>query len=185
VIDFPASPTLNQSFTAGAASWRWDGTKWIAQGTAVLAVAGTSGDLQTNNGSGNLGAVSPATYAAVAQAKSETLVIAVSDETSNLTTGAAKVTFRMPWAMTLSAVRASLSTASTSGNPAIDVNEGGVSIFSTGLTIDANEKTSTTAATAAVISDLNLADDAEITIDIDAAGTNAKGLKVAFIGTRA
>lgn len=90
----------------------------------------------------------------------------------------------MPHAMTLTEVRASLSTSSSSGNPAIDVNEGGVSIFSTTLTIDSGEKTSTTAATPAVISDPSLADDAEITIDIDTAGTGAKGLKVYLIGTR-
>ena len=48
------------------------------------------------------------------------------------------------------------------------------------------EKTSTTAATAPVISDWSLADDAEITIDIDQVGDGtAKGLKVTLIGTRA
>jgi hypothetical protein len=90
----------------------------------------------------------------------------------------------MPFALTLSEMRASLSTASSSGIPTIDVNEGGVSIFSTRLTIDAGEKTSITAAAAAVISDTALADDAEITIDIDVAGTGARGLKVTFLGTR-
>ena len=112
------------------------------------------------------------------------IAVAVSDETTAITTGTAKVTFRMPHAMTLTEVRASLSASSSSGNPAIDVNEGGVSIFSTTLTIDSGEKTSTTAATPAVISDASLADDAEITIDIDTAGTGAKGLKVYLIGTR-
>jgi hypothetical protein len=67
----------------------------------------------------------------------------------------------------------------------VDINEGGTTILSTKLTIDANEKTSTTAATAAVISDSALADDAEITFDIDVAGTGAKGLKVWLLGTRA
>jgi hypothetical protein len=52
--------------------------------------------------------------------------------------------------------------------------------LSTKLTIDANEKTSTTAATAAVISDSTIADDAEITFDIDTAGTGAKGLIVSM-----
>lgn len=113
------------------------------------------------------------------------LVIAVSDETTALTTGAAKVTFRMPFAMTLTAVRASVNTVSSSGAITIDVNEGGSSIFSTLLTIDASEKSSTTAATAAVISDSALADDAEMTIDIDGAGTGAKGLKVVLLGTYA
>jgi hypothetical protein len=119
------------------------------------------------------------------QGPAEVIGIAVSDEETALTTGNAKVTFRMPFAMTLTAVRASLSTASTSGLPTFDINEGGTTILSTKLTIDANEKTSTTAATAAVISDTGLADDAEITIDIDVAGTGAKGAKVYLIGRRA
>jgi len=113
------------------------------------------------------------------------LAVAVSDETTAITTGTAKVTFRMPFAMTVTAVRASLATASTSGLPTFDINEGGTSILGTKLSIDANEKTSTTAATAATITDSALADDAEITIDIDTAGTGAKGAKVYIIGTRA
>lgn len=112
--------------------------------------------------------------------------VAVSDETTALTTGTAKVTFRMPYAMTLSAVRASLSTAQASGSIfTVDINEtGSGSILSTLLTIDNTEKTSTTATTAPVISDTALADDAEITIDIDQVGDGtAKGLKIALIGT--
>lgn len=110
--------------------------------------------------------------------------IAISDETTALTTGTAKATFRMPHALTLTAVRLSLTTASSSGLPTIDINESGTTVISTKLTCDATEKTSTTAATAAVISDSALADDAEITIDIDVAGTGATGAKVWLIGTR-
>lgn len=117
--------------------------------------------------------------------RSEAIGVALSDETTTITTGVAKVTMRMPFAMTLTAVRASLATASSSGTPTVDINEGGSTILSTKLTIDANEKTSVTAATAAVISDAALASDAEITFDIDVAGTGAKGLKVWLIGTRA
>jgi hypothetical protein len=113
------------------------------------------------------------------------LGVACSDETTALTTGTAKATFRMPYAMTVTGVRASLTTASSSGLVTVDINEAGVSILSTTLTIDASEKTSTTAATAAVISDSALAADAEITIDIDGAGTGATGLKVWLLGTRA
>jgi hypothetical protein len=112
--------------------------------------------------------------------------VACSDETTALTTGTAKVTFRMPHAMTVTSVRASLTTAQTSGSIfTVDINEGGVSILSTKLTIDNTEKTSTTAATAPVISDTALADDAEITVDIDQIGDGtAKGLKITLIGTR-
>jgi hypothetical protein len=115
------------------------------------------------------------------------LVVAASDETTALTAGTAKITFRMPRAVTLTAVRASLTTAQASGTIfTVDINEGGTSILSTKLTIDNTEKTSTTAATPVVISDTALADDAEITIDIDQIGNGtAKGLKVMLIGNYA
>ena len=127
------------------------------------------------------------TYGTIAQAKAEYLVCAASDETTALTTGTSKITFRMPYAMTLSAVRCSLTTAQTSGSIfTVDINGGGTTILSTKLTIDNTEKTSTTAATAAVISDTALSDDAEITIDIDQVGDGtAKGLKITLIGARA
>jgi hypothetical protein len=114
--------------------------------------------------------------------KNESIMVAVYDETSTITTGTAKITFRMPYAFTLTAVRASLTNASSSGTPTIDINENGASILSTKITIDANELTSTTAATAPVLSDTSLADDASMTIDVDVAGTGAKGLKVYLIG---
>ena len=114
----------------------------------------------------------------------ETIGISVVSESTTLTTGTAKRTFRMPFAFTVTGVRANLSTASSSGIPTVDINEGGTTILSTKLTIDANELTSTTAVDAAVVSDTALADDAEITIDIDVAGTGAKGLKVYINGYR-
>lgn len=114
----------------------------------------------------------------------ESLAIAASDETSDLTVGTSKVTFRMPYAFTLTAVRASVKTAPTGSTIIVDINEGGTTILSTKLTIDASETTSTTAATPAVISDTALADDAEITIDIDQIGSSTAGvgLKVVLIG---
>lgn len=118
----------------------------------------------------------------------ETIIIACSDETTALTTGTAKVTFRMPFALTLTTVRASLTSAgSTSGLTTVDINESGTTILSTKLSIDYGEKTSTTAETPAVISDTALADDSEITIDIDAVtgGADETGLKVYLIGYRA
>jgi len=112
--------------------------------------------------------------------------LACSDETTALTLGTSKITFRTPCAMTLTEVRASLTTAQTSGSIfTVDINEAGVSVLSTKLTIDNTELTSTTATTPAVISDSSLADDAQITIDIDQIGDGtAKGLKVTLIGIR-
>jgi hypothetical protein len=135
----------------------------------------------TGGGGGAVSSVNGATGAVIIPVP---IIIACSDETTALTTGAAKATFRMPYAMTLTAVRASLTTAQPSGSIfTVDINEAGATILSTKLTIDNTEKTSTTAATPAVISDTSLANDAEITIDIDQIGASgAAGLKVYLIG---
>lgn len=118
--------------------------------------------------------------------KTDVIQGACSDEITALTTGANKLTFRMPYAMTLTAVRASLTTAQTSGLIfTVDVNVNGTTVLSTKITIDNTEKTSTTAAAAPVISTSFLPDDSEITIDIDQIGDGtAKGLKIALIGYR-
>ena len=114
--------------------------------------------------------------------------VACSDETTDLTTGTAKVTFRMPYAMTLTEVRGSLTTVATGATLlTVDINEAGTTVISTKLTFDASESTTTTAVTPAVISDASLADDAVMTVDIDAIGntTPGRGLKIWLIGTRA
>lgn len=114
------------------------------------------------------------------------LMIAISDEATAISTGTAKVTFRMPHDMTLTEVRASVNTVSSSGNPTFDINMGGTSVLhaTNKLSIDASEKTSQTATTATSIVTSALTDDAEITIDVDTAGTGAKGAKITLIGTR-
>ena len=118
--------------------------------------------------------------------RTTSFVIACSDLDSDLTTGE-KAVFRMPYAYTVEAVRASLATAATGGTLlTVDINEGGTTILSTKITIDASETTSTTAATPAVISDSALANDAEMSIDIDAIGSTntGKGLVVYIIGNK-
>jgi len=116
----------------------------------------------------------------------EAIQLAASDETTALTAGTAKVTFRMPFAMTLTGVRASLTTAQASGSIfTVDINQGGSSVLGTKLTIDNTEKTSVTAATPATITTSALTDDAEITVDIDQIGDGtATGLKITLIGAR-
>lgn len=159
--------------------------------TAIGASTGTgSGDLLAANNLSDLA------NAATARANlginstnvklTESLIIACSDETTAITAGTGKVTFRMPYAFTVSAVRASVTTAPTGSTILIDINESGTTILSTKLMIDATEKTSTTAATPAVISDSSLADDAEITVDFDQVGSTiaGAGVKVYLIGTR-
>lgn len=171
----------------------WAGTTIAVDHGGTGQTSYTDGQLLIGNTTGNTLAKATLTagpgiaitngHGSITITKKDVIIVAVSDETTAITTGTAKVTFRMPYAFTLSEVRASLTASSSSGNPAIDINESGVSIFSTTLTIDSGELTSTTAATAAVISDANLADDAQMTVDIDTAGTGAKGLKIYLIGT--
>ena len=159
-----------------------------AKGDLIAASAsGTPDNLAVGSNGQVLKAASGQTLGLEWAGADATIGVACSDETTDLATGTGVVTFRMPHAMTLTAVRASVTTAPTGSTIIVDINEGGTSVLSTKLSIDASEKTSTTAATAAVISDSALADDAEITIDIDQVGSTVAGagLKVWLIGTRA
>ena len=76
---------------------------------------------------------------------------------------------RIPYKFYVTQIRASIFTVG-SGITSVDVLENGTSILSTSLTIDAGEKTSTTAAIPVVISDYQLADDSEITVNITGVG---------------
>lgn len=146
----------------------------FTSGQPVFATSGT--DTETKTAANTATALKP----------QECFIFALSDETTALTTGTGKITFRMPYAFTVTAVRSSVTTAPTGAALIVDINEGGSSILSTKLSIDASEKTSTTAASAAVISDSALADDAEITFDIDQVGSTiaGAGLKVYILGYR-
>jgi len=127
---------------------------------------------------------SVAVYMRAELADTAAMIIACSDETTNLTTGTAKVTFRAPFAFTILGVRANVNTAPVGSTIIVDINDSGTTIMATNkLSIDASEKTSVTAATAAGLTDTAIADDAEITIDIDQIGssTAGKGLKVTIL----
>tara|TARA_R100000963_G_C4584495_1_gene64120 strand:+ start:62 stop:499 length:438 start_codon:yes stop_codon:yes gene_type:complete len=114
----------------------------------------------------------------------QSFIIACSAETGNLSTGTNVARIRMPYAFTLTAVRASVNVAPTGSVLTVDINESGSTILSTKITIDASETTSVSAATAPVISDSSLADDSIIAIDIDGVGSSntGEGLKVTLIG---
>jgi hypothetical protein len=107
---------------------------------------------------------------------------AISDETTAITTGTAKLTFFAPRAFTITNVYASLSTAGST-NSVFDINVNGSSILSTKITVESSEKHSKDATTQPVISNTSIAQFDEITIDIDTAGTDAKGAKIYITGT--
>jgi hypothetical protein len=136
---------------------------------AMLSASGTASSSTFLRGDNQWGAVS----------STESIIVSASDELTSLTTGTAKTTFRIPYAFTLTAVKVSLTNTSTGGNPTIDINESGTSILSSPVAITAGQKTAT-----ASVSDTSLANLAEITVDIDVAGTNASGLKVYLIGSQ-
>jgi hypothetical protein len=43
VIDFPASPTVGETFTAGGTTWTWDGVKWtFSAGAGAVVIVGAA-----------------------------------------------------------------------------------------------------------------------------------------------
>lgn len=124
-----------------------------------------------------------------AQAEARTLVFQYDisgDETTTLTTGTAKRTWRMPIPFTLRSAYASLTTGSSSGAVIVDVNADNSSVFGTNkLSIDQGEESSFTATTAVDLTEQLIDADAELTFDVDDDGTNAVGLKVYLVGVYA
>jgi hypothetical protein len=158
-----------------------------------MTIGGTDGDVIVDDAAGESVIIAKWTTRRITSntlsgtTPTESLIIAVGDETTPLTVGNNKVSFRMPYAFTLTDIKASLVTAQATGSiVTVDVNESGVSILSTKLTFDNTETTTLTAAAPRVISDVSLANDAIITIDIDQvqALTLASGLKITLIGNR-
>lgn len=108
----------------------------------------------------------------------------IADDTA-LTTGDGKMYFTVPAelnGMNLVSVGAHVYTASSSGLPTIQLHNAtdSVDMLSTRITIDATEKDSKDATTAAVIdtSHDDVATGDEIRVDVDGAGTGTKGLEI-------
>lgn len=167
-------------------STQWSSTNPILMQGEIGAELNT-GRFKIGNGTGSWNSLpysSDATTGSI-----DWFTIAASDETSNLTTGAGKVYFRMPYTATLLDVRSSVNTAPSGSTIIVDINISGSaasgSVLGTKLSIDALEKTSVTAASQATITTSSLADDSEIIIDIDQIGSAiaGKGLKV-YLKTR-
>jgi len=111
----------------------------------------------------------------------ECIIVAASDEITPITTGTAKVTFRMPYAFTLTKLKGSLKTAGSTAT-IVDVAVNGTSIFVA--------KTPLTVASAGYYADAtdfstsNFNENDKLEVNISSAGTGATGLKVYFIGTK-
>lgn len=165
-------PANSRVTTYGDVTINAGGQLTLMAGSELVIINGTLINNGTLNNSGTI------TQAVIA----DYIEWACSDETTALTTGL-KSTDRARGAFTITGVRASVTTAPTGSTIIVDIKKNGTTIFSTKLTIDAGEKTSVTAATAAVLSTTTVADDDEITIHIDQVGSTiaGAGLKVVLI----
>lgn len=108
--------------------------------------------------------------------------VEVVDEYSIITTGL-KRTFRTTGSGTLTEVRASLTTAQTSGSIiTMDVKKNGTTIFTVKVTIDNGDTTSVGAASPSSLAITTYADNDEFTIIVDVVGdATATGLKAYFL----
>tara|TARA_R100001163_G_scaffold28043_1_gene22587 strand:- start:7163 stop:7573 length:411 start_codon:yes stop_codon:yes gene_type:complete len=108
----------------------------------------------------------------------QALIIAASDETSDITTGDNKVKIRLPYAFNIDEVRASVSTAPTGSGITVSAVTGSTTIGS--VTIAAGATSAKTTVTQ------NLADESEISINVSSVGstTAGTGLKVTLKGRK-
>lgn len=173
--------SITISATGGGGGGGYTGSAGVTGFTGSVGILGYTG---SSGLTGYTGSQGPIGYTGSKDSSVHAIIIACSDETTALSAEANVVTFRMPVNFTITGIRASLTTAQTSGNIfTVDVNNNGSSILSTKITIDNNEKTSTTAATAPVVSSSSVSLDDELTVDIDQIGNGtATGLKVTILG---
>lgn len=104
------------------------------------------------------------------------LVVAATDETTAITTGAAKVTFYAPNNFTLTGASATLTTAGSTSS-VVDLNYNASTVFASPITLASGIYYNTSATTTTAIVRYG-----KFTVDIDTAGTGAAGLKVMLLG---
>ncbi len=168
------------------AQFYWNSTEWVlltvpTSTTGLLPAGGTTGQKlvkATNDDYDVIWStdINPTEF--------QTLVCG--DETTDHVTGIVHTT-RFPYAVTVGTIYASLTDAATGASKfTVDVLLNGVSVFTTKITLDATERTSSTASVAAVLLTTAFAAHDEIEIEITQIGSTlaGKGLKVHFVMRR-
>lgn len=172
VVVFDSTPTLTHNATSLI----------LPTGANITAAAG---DVATfvSEGSGNWRCVGytradGTPLAGGGAAANRFVSVALSDMTTDLTTGTAKAAWFAPEDGDLVSVFIGLHDPSSSGLVTVDMNDSGGSVFTTAPSIDATEATSLTGTAAVLDGTVSFARGDKFTFDIDAAGTDAKGLQV-------
>jgi len=164
------------------------GTSGIDGGTGTSGTSGTSGvdgtsgtsGIDGTSGTSGISGSSGTSGTSGTSAPSNVyydMHVAASDETTNITTGASKVTFYSPINFTLTGVTTTLTTTGST-NSVFDINYNGSSVFAGGSIThpSSNFYTATTTSTSAITAY------GRFTVDVDTAGTGAKGFKVILTG---
>jgi titin len=117
-----------------------------------------------------------------------TIGVALSDESTAITATGIKARFRAPYAFTVTGVRLSANTASSSGIPTLNITNGAsASLFTTTPTLAVGTTTSQAAGnTASVlnVTNVNITDDELLTYNLATVGTGVTGLKCWMFGYR-
>ena len=111
------------------------------------------------------------------------LGLAISDETTAMTTGTSKLAFFIPFDCTLTGTTLTLSTTGST-TTGVDIKKSGTTIYSTKAYINPSGKTSLNATTQYVITASTVSAWNEFTVDILSASTGSKGLKIWLTGYR-
>ena len=150
-IDFPNSPTVNDTYTAGGKTWQWTGTYWSAYGTSPILRASDTAPLspnandlwyETDTGSlfayvdgywVELGASSPVTASAgdlIGTTLASNVVSSSLTSVGTLSSGAVPATLLTGTTLPASVVSSSLTSVGTLGSLAVtnDITRGGVSM---------------------------------------------------------
>jgi len=116
----------------------------------------------------------------------ECFILAITDEVTNIPQGSGLLKFRLPFSFELLEARASVNSAPVGSSIIIDLNSNGSSVLGQKIEIPGGEKSSQEAQVLATISTQSLADNSEISIDVDQVGSSSPGtaLKVYLSGRR-
>lgn len=122
------------------------------------------------------------------EAKQETIIIYLSPIGTNATVGTGRARIDpLPWGFTISSIVLTVTTAPTGSAMIVDLNDDGVSMFSTRISIDAGETSSATAAAPYMLASSTIASGSILTVDIDQVGATVAGQRpqLTIVGVRA